>query len=610
MSNFVRWIRAAVGAALLLVTLATAAQVPNLINYQGFVAVSGASFTGSGQFRFALVNNTGTTTYWSNDGSSVGGGQPTNFVPLPVSGGVFSVVLGDIGLLNMTAIPPTVFTGNSDVRLRVWFNDGSHGVQQLSPDQRVVAAAYAIAVDPASTTLTSNFFKQGGNAFGATAVLGTTDNNAIDVLVNGSRVMRYEPNAVSPNVLGGHPANNLTAGVRGATIGGGGTPNDPDYGFPFLNRVTDAYGTVGGGAANVAGDDIGTVIDRPFATVGGGFINIASGQFSTVTGGTGNVASGEGSTAGGGGSHAYGNYSTVAGGFINTANGFASTAGGIYSVATGDYSFAAGTQARALHIGTFAWADAANSSVTFDTLANHEFAVRATGGVRFVTAIDGSGNPTRAVKVNGNGEIDFGSQSRQMINLWGPALYGLGIQSGTQYARSDGHFTWFRKGVHSDIQYDPGAGGEVLMSVSSVPGTGSGTTHTGTVRAAAFTVTSDRNAKREFAAVDTAEVLAKVIATPVTTWAYNADPDTRHIGMTGQDFRAAFGVGDSDKSIATVDADGVALAAIQGLNSKLEERLAEKDARIAALESQLGELRRTVELLAARSTPELTVASR
>jgi len=39
-----------------------------------------------------------------------------------------------------------------------------------------------------------------------------------------------------------------------------------------------------------------------------------------------------------------------------------------------------------------------------------------------------------------------------------------------------------------------------------------------------------------------------------------------------RDFHAAFGLGESEKRINTVDADGVALAAIQGLNQKLEEK--------------------------------------
>jgi len=67
---------------------------------------------------------------------------------------------------------------------------------------------------------------------------------------------------------------------------------------------------------------------------------------------------------------------------------------------------------------------------------------------------------------------------------------------------------------------------------------------------------------------------------------YTLDP--RHIGPMAQDFQAAFGVGADDKHIATVDADGVALAAIQGLN----EILKEKESRIAALEKRPEKLER------------------
>jgi photosystem II stability/assembly factor-like uncharacterized protein len=119
------------------------AQVPQLINYQGRVAVNGANFDGSGQFKFALVNADGTTTYWSNDGTSTGGNAPTNAVSLTVTKGLYSILLGDATVANMTVVPSTVFN-NSDVRLRVWFNDGSTGWQQLTPDQRIAAVGYAM----------------------------------------------------------------------------------------------------------------------------------------------------------------------------------------------------------------------------------------------------------------------------------------------------------------------------------------------------------------------------------------------------------------------------------------------------------------------------------
>ena len=78
---------------------------------------------------------------------------------------------------------------------------------------------------------------------------------------------------------------------------------------------------------------------------------------------------------------------------------------------------------------------------------------------------------------------------------------------------------------------------------------------------------------------------------PLSTWNYKAQDDSiRHMGPMAQDFRAAFGLGVSDKLIDTIDPDGVALAAIQGLNTELQERLAEKDAEIAELRARLERL--------------------
>jgi hypothetical protein len=72
-------------------------------------------------------------------------------------------------------------------------------------------------------------------------------------------------------------------------------------------------------------------------------------------------------------------------------------------------------------------------------------------------------------------------------------------------------------------------------------------------------------------------------------WSYKAqDPTIRHIGPTAQEFKAAFQVGEDDRHISTVDADGVALAAIQGLYKVLKE----KDAEIAELKKSVRSLER------------------
>ena len=119
----------------------------------------------------------------------------------------------------------------------------------------------------------------------------------------------------------------------------------------------------------------------------------------------------------------------------------------------------------------------------------------------------------------------------------------------------------------------------------------------GTVFANGMALTSDRNAKENFKPVDNQAVLAKVASLPVTEWNYKTDQaGVQHIGPMAQDFQAAFGLdGKDDKHISVVDEGGVALAAIQGLNQKLQE----KDAKIGELEKRLDELEATVKQLAA-----------
>ncbi len=106
-----------------------------------------------------------------------------------------------------------------------------------------------------------------------------------------------------------------------------------------------------------------------------------------------------------------------------------------------------------------------------------------------------------------------------------------------------------------------------------------------------ITPNSDRSQKTGFAPVDAAAVLAKVAELPIQQWRFKTeDTSVKHVGPMAQDFRAAFGLGEIPTAIATVDADGVALAAIQALNQKLEESRAEN----AALKARLDKLEQMV----------------
>lgn len=124
------------------------AQVPNLINYQGRIVVDGVNFSGNGQFKFALVNADGSSTYWSHDASSSAGSEPSSHIVLPVSSGLYAVQLGDTKVKSsagssMQSIEASNLD-HSEVYLRIWFKAGTTGFQRLAPDQRIAAVAYAI----------------------------------------------------------------------------------------------------------------------------------------------------------------------------------------------------------------------------------------------------------------------------------------------------------------------------------------------------------------------------------------------------------------------------------------------------------------------------------
>jgi hypothetical protein len=137
-------------------------------------------------------------------------------------------------------------------------------------------------------------------------------------------------------------------------------------------------------------------------------------------------------------------------------------------------------------------------------------------------------------------------------------------------------------GVGFAVAIDP-ANGAVTQFCNLLPGTPS------------WQCTSDRNAKENFMPVDSMDVLARVVAMPISTWNFKgADPALRAIGPTAQDFYAAFHLGNDDKSIATSNLAGVALAAIQGLYQTMrrkDEQIAAQGQAIARLTGEVAAMR-------------------
>jgi hypothetical protein len=203
---------------------------------------------------------------------------------------------------------------------------------------------------------------------------------------------------------------------------------------------------------------------------------------------------------------------------------------------------------------------------------------------------DGSGN----MSVNEAGSLNFGAETRQMVNLW-YANYGIGVQNNTFYSRTDANFAWYRNGSHTDTELSSGGGTEMMRLTSS-----------GLLVNGSVSSSSDRNVKRDITAVNPREVLEKVASLPITTWTYTNDAsNAKHLGPMAQEFHAAFGLGSSDKHIASVDADGVALAAIQALNAivrEKESRIAELERRLAATEKAVAAQQSEAQKMAARLT--------
>ena len=290
------------------------------------------------------------------------------------------------------------------------------------------------------------------------------------------------------------------AGNYHATVSGG-----------IRNQASASDATVGGGGYNLASDT--------YATVGGGTQNEASGSGAVVSGGAGNLASNNQSTIGGGlGNQASGAYATISGGQGNLASGdFSTIPGGLQNQARGEYSLAGGYRAIVLenHPGVFLFADSVNAD--FSSEHADEFGVRATGGVRFITGVDGDGEP--------------------------------------------------------------------ISGVTLAPGSGS------------WSSTSDRGKKENFRDVDQLQILDMVVALPVSEWNYKSqNASIRHIGPMSQDFFTAFGAGEDEFHISSVDADGVALASIQGLYQIVQE----KESQIVALQAENAIQREQLEVLNAR----------
>ncbi len=277
-------------------------------------------------------------------------------------------------------------------------------------------------------------------------------------------------------------------------------------------------------------------------------------------GGTGNSSSGNEAFVGGGkNNEASGSFATVGGGYANTSSSLNTTvAGGQNNLADGYGATVAGGSVN--HAGGYSGASVGGGAHN-EAMGSH---ATIPGGFGNVALGDFSLAAGRGAFVNQEGSF-----------VWADS------QGSTRSASANDQFNVYAGGGTRIFSSSTGSSGVLLAA-----GAGS------------WSAVSDRASKENVRAVDTREVLERLSRIPVSSWNYKTQEDgIRHLGPMAQDFHAAFGLGAGEATIDTIDADGVALAAIQGLNDKLAERDAGLRAELASKDAELAELRQELELL-------------
>ena len=349
--------------------------------YQGQLQYQGSAAQGEFDFMFTLFDS-------ELDGTGVA--TPVELENVEVADGRFTVEL-DFG---------TVIQAADQYWLEIGVRPGesvdAHSLlaprQYLYPSPRSIFALRSANSDalqghPASDFALSlhdhagQYWLLGGNAGTVPGhFLGTVDNQALELRVNGARALRLEPGVSSPNVLGGYALNAVTGGAQGATVSGGGRDL-------ANNQAAADYAAIGGGAGNTVGGYA--------ATVGGGESQNATGSYATIGGGTGNTTPGNSAVISGGQNNvASGSWANVSGGSTNdAAAAFTSVGGGANNQSTGNFAVVAGgsyndAQAKYAAILGGGPSDEGNPTTTNNRVSDDYGAIGGGGGN---TAGDGAG---------------------------------------------------------------------------------------------------------------------------------------------------------------------------------------------------------------------------
>ena len=415
------------------------------------------------------------------------------------------------------------------------------------------------------------------------SVIGGGFDNLVEAESHNSTVSGGDSNSIQANAnhctIAGGLATMIQVGSDGSTISGGennfASGFDVSIGGGNSDSGNGNYSTIAGGLSNIVqpAADLGTLsggqsnsVSGLYATIGGGLQNRAEGKYGSVGGWTKNISSGEASTAPGGDRNtASGDYSFAVG-VQNNASGDYSTAMGVGSQAIGDWSIAMGGGSTA--------GDDAAVALGYNAIASGAASI-ALGNI-----VTTSGLVSFAAGFNNTASGNYSAALGQAARAGTAGSFVWNSFPNPNVVLAPNQFSVFgQHGFNVDYSGQRGDGGgtrwlyigDVFAGVTLLTWNGASLTNGGI-----WSNASDKNRKTDFAEVDRLTILQKVAALPLREWRYtNETIGVKHIGPTAQDFHAAFGLGTDDKTIGTVNADGVALAAIQGLNQKLEDQLKE-----------------------------------
>lgn len=555
-------------------------------------------------------NTTGSTNFDVSEATIAGGAQNTaSGISSFIGGGAFNLTYNNNatvagGLQNRAGFHGGVVSGtmNSSDGIESIIGGGRQNTAQTNTTEAVIAGGFANSVQGSNYESCATISGGGFNTIQATATFDGANPytgfassfstisggyfNQIQINAVYSTIAGGRGNALYPNsaygVIGGGIANVIQGNSVSSTIGGG------------TNNVIQT------GSANcvIAGGMNNTVLAYS-ATLSGGYNNINDGFAAVIGGGEGNYVLGDGAATGGG--------------YFNSNSASAGTIGGGQNNIIGlyaDHSMIGGGAGNSI-VGSFIFpvsctigggnGNTIQTNVSYATIGGgvtnniQPNAINSTiaGGAGNMI-LGGGQNSTIGGGVQNTNVGPYATIPGGLGNLAGPEAFaaGTGAEAGNQ-----GSFVWadFSGAILASTNNNSitmrGAGGFRFFSNPSAT--------LGVYLApngSSWSVISDRNAKKNIQPVNYESILDKLSQVPVEQWNYKAekDSDTPNLGPMAQDFKHTFYPGRDDKSISTLEFDGVEMAAIQGLNQKLRQ----KDAEIQQLQQSVAELKQMVSQLA------------